>query len=175
MAEIASNFYTCPHFSPARFAPTHLSPSSSQSHATTPNIYSPLTHIMLDMQLRACRTRSQDHTSTGATSKTRCTTLSHTDVAQAGLPCPAAGHRQASTAYKMYPKSFARLRRTNFYTFTCLQPVLHQMHFYAFTGQSAKAKAQTFTIYATPIAIVAYLHTSSCCWRGPTPKGESYA
>ena len=31
------------------------------------------------------------------------------NVAQAGLPCPAAGHRQASTAYKMYPKSFVRL------------------------------------------------------------------
>ena len=25
-------------------------------------------------------------------------------------------------------------------------------------------------LYCLPIAIVAYLHTGSCCWRAPTPK-----
>ena len=29
-------------------------------------------------------------------------------------------------------------------------------------------------LYCYTIAIVAYIHTGSCCRRGPTPKGESY-
>ena len=171
MAEIASNFYTCPHFSPARFARTHLSPSSSR--ATTPNIYSPLTHIMLDMQLRACRTRSQDHTSTGATSKTRCTTLSHTDV---GMWHKQASHAQpqATGRHPLHIRCIPKVLRA------CGAPTFTLLRFYNLfcircTFTLLQAKPQTFTIYATPIAIVAYLHTSSCCWRGPTPKGESYA
>ena len=79
----------------------------------------------------------------------------------------------------MYPKNFARLRRTNFYTFTFLQPVLHQMHFYAFTGQGQNFYANpTLCNYRTvqsqsTVQLYVYSTVSYACTAGVSASPQT--